>query len=246
MTYDCVKTIEKFGVKLKELNYLYGIDFQNFKTIRVYKGKGHEKLALNKLYKSYSLSMKNLNLLVIKQSNYRNEVQNMLVQLDGQATFTDIRHMQSFSTFYYNYELKDALQNDNVEYILIIVDKEQLKSVKQNYYEVELDTERAFIHDTENLLRVQKHGNNLKYVFKGNGVNENIGAYNCDKKELNNYLKDYTGTWNISKIPECLINNIKFNLSIGYLNIKNLHDYIDKSGYNVYAKREKLQKKLLK
>lgn len=245
MTYECVKTIEKFGVKLKELNYLYGIDFQNFKTIRVY--KGHGKSTLSKLSKIYNLSEKNLNLLVIKQTDYFEKKQNKLVQLNNsQAIFVDIRFMGSFTTFQYQYELKNALQNDNLEYILIIIDKEQLKRVKQSYYDVEKDTAIAFINDDENLIRVQKHENNLKYDFIGDGINKNIGCYNCNKKELDNFLNNYTGTWGISIIQECSINNIKCDLNIGGLNIKNLHDYIDKSGYNVYAKREKLQEELLK
>lgn len=216
-----LQIIKNFGIKLKELNYLFGIDFQKPETIQVFQGQGI--FTINKLYKDFKLNEKNLNLLItkIQQGEY---TENRLILIKNNNVFiVNDNFMRSFNRYYSKTDFERARKKENIKYIVISVNKEQLQRVKQNYYAVEKATETAFKNDTQCLMRIQKY-------------------------KIPTYCNYGNGKINISQIDECQINNIKFDLRINEqyswnrIEIKNINDYIDKSGFNVFNKRQELQR----
>ena len=190
-----LQIIKNFGIKLKELNYLFGIDFQKPESIQVYQGEG--TFTINKLYKDFKLNDKNLNLLItkVKQGEYTEK--RLILIKNNNVFLVNDSFMRSFNRYYSKTDFERARKKENIKYIVISVNKEQLQRVKQNYYAVEKATETAFKNDTQCLIRIQKY---------------KIPTY-C----YCNGQKSY-----VSQIDDCQINNIKFDFFI-YELMSNTH-----------------------
>ena len=220
---EIINTLKDFSTSPKELNYCFGVDFEQSEHITINKGVG--KFTINQLVKNYALKGDNLNIIVLKRQNDDFRGGNKLIILDKYFNIELYKNnfMRSFDNYYCKKDFENDRKKDNIKYIVISVKRENLKRVKENYYQVELNMAKDYKNDSQNLMRIESYKK----------VNE---WYNGD----NNYQKG-----GISNFDDCKIGNKTFDLKVdncyNYNIIKSPYDYIDKSGYNINLKRMNLK-----
>ena len=220
---EIINTLKDFSISPKELNYCFGVDFEQ-SGIAINKGAG--KFTINQLVKNYALKKDDLNIIILKNQNDNFRGGNKLIILNNffEIELYKNNFMRSFNNYYCKKDFENDRKSENIKYIVISVKKENLKRVKQNYYEVELNMAKDYKNDNQLLMRIESY----KKVTEWYSSN-------------NNYQKG-----GISSFDDCKINNKTFDLKVdncyNYNNaVKSPYDYIDKSGYNVNLKRMNLK-----
>ena len=212
---EIINTLKDFSISPKELNYCFGVDFEQ-SGITINKGAG--KFTINQLVKNYALKKDDLNIIILK--NFRGGNKLIILNNFFEIELYKNNFMRSFNNYYCKKDFENDRKSENIKYMVISVKKENLKRVKQNYYEVELKTAEKFKNDSQNLMRIKSY-KNVSEWYNSNSQKGGISSFN-----------------------DCKINNITFDLKINnnYYDkkIKSQYDYVDKSGYNVDLKRENL------
>ena len=220
---EIINTLKDFSISPKELNYCFGVDFEQ-SGITINKGAG--KFTINQLVKNYALKKDDLNIIIVK-NDFGNYKYNKLIILNQyfEVELYKNNFMRSFNNYYCKKDFENDRKSENIKYIVISVKKENLKRIKENYYRIELNMAENFKNDSQNLMRIESY------------------------KKVTEWYNSNSQKGGISSFDDCKINNITFDLRINnnYYDkkIKSQYDYVDKSGYNVDLKRENLKYKAI-